>query len=49
MQTTVENMYLTDSHQLHPHDRSISASAELGAEVADMVLSKLRQTQLSSL
>jgi protoporphyrinogen oxidase len=40
MQTPIENMYLTDSHQLHPHDRSISASTDLGEEVADLVLRK---------
>lgn len=47
MQTPVENVYLTDSHQLHPHDRAISASMGLGEGVAATVLAKLRDTQLS--
>jgi len=38
MQTPVANMYVTDSHQLHPHDRAVSASIDLGVEVASMLL-----------
>jgi protoporphyrinogen oxidase len=41
MQTPVENMYFTDSHQLHPHDRAISASSDLGERVAHLVLKKM--------
>jgi len=44
MQTSLANMYVTDSHQLHPHDRSISASSELGERVARLVLAKLESS-----
>lgn len=41
MQTPVSNFYITDSHQLHPHDRSISDSSDLGEQVAKIVSQKI--------
>jgi len=34
IQTPIENLFLTDSCQLHPHDRTISGSFGLGLEAA---------------
>jgi protoporphyrinogen oxidase len=34
VQTPVANLFLTDSSQLHPHDRTISGSFGLGLEAA---------------
>ncbi len=36
--TPVHGLYLTDSCQLHPHDRSISGSFGLGRQVAELAL-----------
>lgn len=36
--TPVANLFLTDSYQLHPHDRAISFSTDLGREAARLVL-----------
>jgi protoporphyrinogen oxidase len=38
MQTPVRNLFLTDSYQLHPHDRSISDSTALGQNAARLML-----------
>jgi protoporphyrinogen oxidase len=38
MQTPIPNLFLTDSCQLHPHDRSISGSFGLGLEAARLAL-----------
>ena len=35
---SVGGLYLTDSYQLHPHDRAISFSTDLGREAARLVL-----------
>jgi protoporphyrinogen oxidase len=40
MQTPISNFYLTDSHQLHPHDRSISDSSDLGEQVARLIMGR---------
>jgi protoporphyrinogen oxidase len=39
--TPVENLFLTDSCQLHPHDRTISGSFGLGLEAARLALGAL--------
>jgi protoporphyrinogen oxidase len=39
--TPVANLFLTDSCQLHPHDRSISGSFGLGLEAARLALASL--------
>ncbi len=39
--TPIPNLFLTDSCQLHPHDRSISGSFGLGREVARLALDAL--------
>lgn len=39
--TPVPNLFLTDSCQLHPHDRSISGSFGLGLEAARLALAAL--------
>jgi protoporphyrinogen oxidase len=39
--TPVEGLYLTDSCQLHPHDRSISGSFGLGRQAAELALQRL--------
>jgi protoporphyrinogen oxidase len=41
MRTPIDNLFVTESHQLHPHDRSISGSSDLGEGVADLVLDEL--------
>ena len=41
IQTPVANLFLTDSCQLHPHDRSISGSFGLGLEAARLALRAL--------
>ena len=38
VQTPIENLFLTDSCQLHPHDRTISGSFGLGLEAARRAL-----------
>lgn len=38
VQTPIDNLFLTDSHQLHPHDRTISNSIELGCRAAGLML-----------
>ena len=38
IRTSVDGLYLTDSYQLHPHDRAISFSTDLGREAARLVL-----------
>jgi protoporphyrinogen oxidase len=38
MRTPVAGLFLTDSYQLHPHDRAISFSIDLGNQVADEML-----------
>ena len=40
--TPVKGLYLTDSCQLHPHDRSISGSFGLGRQAAEQALAALR-------
>jgi hypothetical protein len=40
MQTPIENLYLTDSYQLHPDDRTVSNSSLLGKRVARLILGK---------
>jgi protoporphyrinogen oxidase len=39
--TPVRGLYLTDSCQLHPHDRSISGSFGLGRQAAELALGQL--------
>lgn len=39
--TPVAGLYLTDSCQLHPHDRSISGSFGLGRQAAELALKQL--------
>jgi protoporphyrinogen oxidase len=39
--TPVRNLFLTDSSQLHPHDRNISGSFGLGKEAARLALASL--------
>ena len=38
IRTSVAGLYLTDSYQLHPHDRAISFSTDLGREAARLVV-----------
>jgi protoporphyrinogen oxidase len=45
MQTPIDNLYLTDSCQLHPDDRAISNSSDLGKNAANLVISKVRSTE----
>lgn len=40
MQTPIDNLYLTDSYQLHPDDRTVSNSSLLGQRAAALILSK---------
>jgi protoporphyrinogen oxidase len=40
IQTPLDNLLLTDSYQLHPHDRAISFSTDLGREAAQIALTK---------
>ena len=42
--TPVKGLYLTDSCQLHPHDRSISGSFGLGRQAAEQALAALGTT-----
>jgi protoporphyrinogen oxidase len=42
--TPIRGLYLTDSCQLHPHDRSISGSFGLGRQAAEAALFDLRPT-----
>jgi protoporphyrinogen oxidase len=41
IQTPVANLFLTDSCQLHPHDRTISGSFGLGLEAARLALREM--------
>ena len=43
--TPVKGLYLTDSCQLHPHDRSISGSFGLGRQAAEQALAALGAEQ----
>jgi protoporphyrinogen oxidase len=45
--TPVAGLYLTDSCQLHPHDRSISGSFGLGRRAAELALKTLSAGQAS--
>jgi protoporphyrinogen oxidase len=38
MQTPIEGLYLTDSYQLHPEDRTVSGSTALGRKAAKTIL-----------
>ena len=38
MKTPVEGLYLTDSYQLHPGDRTICDSTRLGKDAARLIL-----------
>jgi protoporphyrinogen oxidase len=40
IQTPIDNLYLTDSYQIHPGDRAISDSTALGRRAARLILSK---------
>lgn len=40
IQTPIDNLLLTDSYQLHPHDRAITFSTELGLQAARRALGK---------
>lgn len=40
IQTPIDNLYLTDSYQIHPGDRAISDSAALGRRAAQLILAK---------
>ncbi len=43
--TPVAHLYLTDSCQLHPHDRSISGSFGLGRQAAELALHDISATE----
>jgi protoporphyrinogen oxidase len=45
IRTPIRNLYLTDSYQLHPHDRSISDSTRLGRRAARAIASTATETQ----
>ena len=38
--TPVEGLYLTDSYQLHPDDRTVSGSTDLGRKAARSILAQ---------
>lgn len=40
IQTPFDNLLLTDSYQLHPHDRAITFSTDLGRRAAEIALTK---------
>jgi protoporphyrinogen oxidase len=42
IETPVQNLFLTDSCQLHPHDRTISGSFGLGIEAAERATRRFR-------
>jgi protoporphyrinogen oxidase len=44
IETPVPNLFLTDSCQLHPHDRTISGSFALGKEAARLAWGRLAET-----
>jgi len=44
IQTPIDNLFLTDSYQLHPYDRSISGSTWLGRKAAQLILSKRKES-----
>jgi protoporphyrinogen oxidase len=41
IRTPIPNLFLTDSCQLHPHDRTISGSFGLGRQAAELALEEL--------
>jgi protoporphyrinogen oxidase len=43
IKTPIPNLFLTDSCQLHPHDRTISGSFGLGMEAARLALAELHR------
>jgi protoporphyrinogen oxidase len=45
IQTPIPNLFLTDSCQLHPHDRTISGSLGLGLEAARLALRELGRAE----
>jgi protoporphyrinogen oxidase len=48
IQTPIPNLFLTDSCQLHPHDRTISGSFELGLKAAALALGALAAPERSA-
>ena len=40
LQTPIENLYLTDSCQLHPNDRMVCGSTSLGKQAARLILAR---------
>jgi hypothetical protein len=46
IQTPIRGLYLTDSYQLHPDDRTISNSSGLGRTAARLVLEGIRRGTL---
>jgi protoporphyrinogen oxidase len=48
VQTPVPNLFLTDSCQLHPHDRTISGSFDLGIEAARRASAVLSESERPS-
>lgn len=40
IQTPIKGSYLTDSYQLHPDDRTVSGSTDLGRKAARLILTK---------
>ncbi len=42
MQTPIANLFLTDSCQLHPHDRNISGAFDLGQQAAQLALRSIQ-------
>lgn len=40
IQTPIEGLYLTDSYQLHPDDRTVSGSTDLGRKAARLILTR---------
>ena len=49
IRTPIPNVFLTDSYQLHPHDRSIADSTELGTRAARLVLSAITTSRYKGL
>lgn len=43
IQTPIEGLYMTDSCQLHPDDRTVSNSIGLGKRVSDLVITALKR------
>ena len=40
IQTPIESLYMTDSYQLHPDDRTVCGSTDLGREAARLILNR---------